>query len=132
MKIAGINKKRHVYADYSYVPAVLAAPALAGFEENKPAALICRSFALTALACSLCTKAKWGVLKIIPYPLHAGLDLASGVLALGVSRIPSIQKDKPARSTFIAMGLTGLVVGTLSLIGASKKNALKIMNSTPV
>jgi hypothetical protein len=48
MKITGINKKKHVYADYSYVPAVLAAPALAGFEENKPAALICRSFALTA------------------------------------------------------------------------------------
>jgi hypothetical protein len=121
MKIKGIRKKPHVYADYTYVPLVLAAPALAGFEGNKAASLVCRSFALTALGYSLCTKAPWGVLKIIPYPVHAGLDLASGILALAVSALPQIKKDKNARNTFIAMGVTGLLVGTLSLLGARKR-----------
>lgn len=121
MKITGIKKKHHVYADYSYVPMVLAAPAIAGFEDNKPAALICRSFALSALAYSLCTKAKWGVLKIIPYKIHAGLDVAAGVLALAATATPQIRDVKRARTTFVLMGVTGIVVGALSLLGAMKE-----------
>lgn len=121
MKITGIPEKRHVYADYSYVPLVLAAPSLSGFENNKQAAIICRTFAVSALGYSLCTKAKWGVLKLIPYKTHAALDLASGVLALTMTALPAIRKEKAARNTFIAMGITGVVVGTLSLISASKK-----------
>jgi hypothetical protein len=121
MKITGIRKKPHVYADYTFVPLVLAAPAMAGFKENETATVVCRSFALTALAYSLCTKAPWGVLKIIPYRLHAGLDLASGIVALAVSAMPVVRKERNARNTFIAMGVTGLVVGTLSLLGARKK-----------
>jgi hypothetical protein len=61
-------------------------------------------------------------MKLIPYKVHAGLDVASGVLAFGAAMIPQIAKDKAARNTFIAMGLTGLIVGGLSLIGA-KHNA---------
>ncbi len=121
MKITGIHKKRHVYADYGYVPLVLAAPFLAGFENNKEAAIICRAFAISALGYSLCTKAKWGVLKLIPYKTHAALDLASGLLALTMTALPAVRKEKAARNTFIAMCITGVAVGTLSLIGASKK-----------
>jgi hypothetical protein len=64
--------------------------------------------------------AKWGAIKLIPYKVHAGLDVASGVLAFGAALLPKINKDKAARNTFIAMGLTGLIVGTLSLIGAKR------------
>lgn len=120
MEITGIKKKHHVYADYSYVPLVLAAPVLTGFSNNKPAAYACKAFAVSALGYSLCTRAKWGVWKWIPYRVHAALDLASGVLALAVSQAPSIRKDKPARLTFLAMGLTGLIVGSLSLIAAKR------------
>ncbi len=120
MKFPTIPKKQHVYADYSYVPLVLAAPAIAGFEHHKPAAIVCRAFAISALGYSLCTKAKWGVLKLIPYKTHAALDLASGVLALAVTAIPAIRREKAARNTFVMMGIAGLVVGTLSLFGAQK------------
>jgi|SRR5687767_7820431 hypothetical protein len=120
MKITGIKRDEHGLADFSYVPLVLAAPKLAGFENNKEAALICRAFAASALAYSLCTDAKWGAIKLIPYKVHAGLDVASGILAFGAAMIPQIAKNKAARNTFIAMGLTGLVVGTLSLIGAKR------------
>lgn len=120
MNNLGIRKKHHYLADYSYVPVVLAAPVLGCFEQNRLAANVCRTFAVAALAVSLCTKAKWGVWKIIPYKLHAGIDIASGVLALAACTIPAIRKDKAAKNTFILMGLTGLLVGGLSFLGAKK------------
>lgn len=121
MKIKGIKRNEHGLADFAYVPLVFAAPKLAGFEKNKEATLLCRAFSVSALAYSLCTDAKWGAIKLIPYKVHAGLDVASGVLALGAVLMPQIAKNKAARNTFIAMGLTGLIVGTLSLIGAKSK-----------
>jgi hypothetical protein len=120
MKITGITCNQHGFADYSYVPLVLAAPTLAGFENNKQAAIICRAFGVSALAYSLCTDAKWGVIKLIPYKVHAGLDIASGVLAFGAAMLPQVNKNKAAKNTFIAMGITGLIVGALSLIGAKR------------
>lgn len=120
MKITGIKRDEHGLADFSYVPLVFAAPNIAGFENNKQAALMCRAFSISALAYSLCTDAKWGAIKLIPYKVHAGLDVASGILAFGAAMLPKINQDKAARNTFIVMGLTGLIVGTLSLIGAKR------------
>lgn len=118
MKITGIKSNEHGLADFAYVPLVFAAPKLAGFENNNEATVLCRAFSVSALAYSVCTDAKWGAIKLIPYKVHAALDVASGVLALGASLVPQIAKNKSARNTFIAMGLTGLIVGTLSVIGA--------------
>ena len=121
MKITGIKRNEHGLADFSYVPLVFAAPNITGFENNKQATLLCRTFSVSALAYSLCTDAKWGAIKLIPYKVHAGLDVASGILAFGAAILPKINQDKAARNTFIVMGLTGLIVGTLSLIGAKRK-----------
>lgn len=122
MEITGITPNQHVYADYSYVPTVFMAPQLAHFEDNKMASNICRAFSATALSYSLLTDAKWGAVKLIPYSVHASLDIASGIAAFAVAAIPQVAKDKAARNTFIAMGITGLVVGALSLIGSKRGN----------
>jgi hypothetical protein len=124
--IKGITKKKHFYADYSYVPLVLAAPTIADFEDDKLAAGICRAFAVKALGVSLLTDAKWGCIKLIPYKVHAILDVASGVMALAAAATPAISKNKRARNTFILMGITGLVVGGLSIIGAKPKKFLSL------
>jgi hypothetical protein len=124
--IKGITKKQHVYADYSYVPLVLAAPTIADFEDDKLAAGVCRAFAVKALAISLLTDAKWGCVRLIPYKTHAILDVASGVMALAAAATPAISKNKRARNTFILMGITGLVVGGLSIIGANHKKFLSL------
>lgn len=118
--ITGIKKNQHVITDYSYIPMVLAAPKLVGFAENKTAAQLCRAMSLTVLGYSLLTDAKWGVVKVIPYKTHAALDFASGVIALAAPWVLKFSSDKKARNTLIAMGITGLVVGTLSVIGARK------------
>ncbi len=124
--IKGITKKQHVCADYSYVPLVLLAPAIAKFEEDKVASRICRSFALSSLGVSLLTDAKWGLVKLIPYKTHAIIDVATGALALAAAVTPPICEHKRARNTFLIMGITGLVVGALSVIGAKQNKFLPL------
>lgn len=116
--ITGIKKNEHGFADYSYVPLVVMAPKMVGFEDNKKAATICRAFGIAALGYSLFTKAKWGVVKVIPYKTHAAIDVASGVAALAVSQSSVVANDKHAGTTFKLMGVVGITVGILSIIGA--------------
>jgi hypothetical protein len=116
--ITGIKEKEHVFADYSYVPLVLLAPALAGFEKDKASARICRSFAFAALGVSLLTDAPWGALKVVPYKTHAAIDLGTGLLSLALITVKPISKNKQAKNTMLAMSAVGIVVGILSLIGS--------------
>lgn len=119
--IKGITKNQHWITDYTYVPLVFVAPELVGFERDASAATLCRVMSATVLSYSLLTDAKWGVVKIIPYKVHAALDLSTGVIALASSVMRKGYSGKKARNTLLAMGITGLVVGTLSLIGAKKR-----------
>jgi hypothetical protein len=122
--IKGITKNEHVYADYSYVAAALLAPKLMKFKNDKIAANVSRGFALSSLAISLLTDAKWGCWKIIPYKVHAILDISTGALALAAAATAPICKDRNARNTFIVMGVTGLIVGALSVVGANNSKTL--------
>ena len=119
--IKGITKNEHWIADYTYVPLVFAAPELVGFERDASASNLCRVLSITALGYSMLTDAKWGVVKIIPYKVHAALDVSMGAVALASSVMRKGYSGKKARNTLLVMGLTGLVVGTLSLIGSSKR-----------
>lgn len=119
--IQGITKDMHVYADYSYIPMVLLAPKLMGFENDRTSAMVCRSFAFAELGTSLLTDAKWGAIKCISYKTHAIIDLASGVIALGAAAMKPMCENKAARNTLIMMGITGVVVGALSILGAKQR-----------
>jgi len=119
--IQGITKDMHVYADYSYIPMVLLAPKLMGFENDRTSAMVCRSFAFAELGTSLLTDAKWGAIKCISYKTHAIIDLASGVMALGAAAMKPMCENKAARNTLIMMGITGVVVGALSILGAKQR-----------
>jgi hypothetical protein len=127
--IKGITKKQHVCADYSYVPMVMLAPAIAKFEDDKVASRVCRAFALSSLGISLLTDAKWGLVRLIPYKVHAILDVSTGILALAAAVTPPICENKRARNTFLIMGITGLVVGALSVIGAKRQKFLPFVGS---
>ncbi|HVF81430.1 MAG TPA: hypothetical protein VM884_05835 [Flavisolibacter sp.] len=118
--ITGIKKQQHGFTDYSYIPLVMAAPKLVGFTGDKAAATVCRAMSLTVLGYTLLTDAKWGAYKLIPYRTHAVLDLSSGVASLAAPWVLRFSANKKARNTLLLMGLTGLVVGTLSLIGAKR------------
>jgi len=118
--IKGITKEQHWITDYSYVPLVMAAPKLIGFDDEEKVARLCYAVSSATLMYSLLTDAKWGAIPLIPYKTHAALDLAQGALALTAASTLKI-KNKKARNTLIAMGLTGITVGILSLISAKNK-----------
>ena len=119
----GIKKNKHGILDYIYVPLVFAAPRMAGFENDKQACGICYAFSTAVLSYTLLTDAKWGLVKLIPYKTHLAIDIASGVAALAVAATYERSNQK-IRTTFLLMGLTAIVAGTLSIIGAKNSDEL--------
>ena len=117
--ITGIKENEHWFTDYTYIPLVFAAPKLVGFKEEKQVASLCYALSAAVQSYSLLTNAKWGLIKIISYKIHAGLDFSSGLVSLAALQYIK-PKSKRARNTLLLMGFTGLVVGTLSLIGSKK------------
>ncbi len=115
--ITGIPKNYHVIADIAYIPMVWMAPKLFHFEEEKTITAICKISSASDYAYSLFTDAPWGAHKIIPYKVHSLIDVAQGAIAL-TSAIALPIRNKRARNTLLAMGITGLVIGTLSWIGS--------------
>ena len=115
--ITGIPKNYHVIADIAYIPMVWMAPKLFHFEDEKTVAAICKISAAADYGYTLFTDAPWGAHKIIPYNIHALIDVAHGAAALTTAVILPV-KNKRARNTLLAMGIVGLVVGALSWIGS--------------
>ena len=109
-----IRRPVHGFLDYSYVAVVSAAPETVGFGEEKTAAGLCRVMAGADLAYSLVTRAEWGIVRVLPYKIHIGLDFASGVFALAAPWMFGFSGNARARNTFLAMGVTGVLVGLLS------------------
>ena len=109
-----ILRPYHWLADYSYIPVVLAAPALVGFRHQPAATTLCRVFSGTVLLYSLCTRAEWGVVRVVPYRTHVTFDFGSGAVALAAPWVFGFAHRRRARNTFLAMGVVGLLVGVLS------------------
>ena len=118
--ITGIPKEQHIIADLGYTPLAWMAPALFDFEEETAVATICKVSAAADAVYTALTDAPWGAVKWIPYEVHALLDVAQGAVALAAAATLPI-KNKRAKKTLLAMGITGLVVGTLSWMGSRKK-----------
>jgi len=119
--ITGIPKNYHIIADIAYIPMVWMAPKLFHFEEEKTVATICKISSASDYAYSLFTDAPWGAHKIISYQAHSLIDVAQGAAALTAAIALPI-KNKRARNTLLAMGITGLVIGALSWIGSKRKS----------
>lgn len=109
-----ITRAQHGAIDWAYVPAVAAAPSLAKFSGDSTPARLARIVSGTALASTLFTRFEAGLVRIIPFKVHLGLDVAMSALALGAPWLFGFAKDARARNTFVGIGLLGLVVGALT------------------
>jgi hypothetical protein len=109
-----ISRKQHGVADYTYVPTVMAAPNLARFARNTTPARLSRGFASASLVNTLFTRAEWGAVKVLPFKAHLAIDAATGVAAPAAPWLFGFSNDRRARNTFLAMGVTALVVTLLS------------------
>jgi hypothetical protein len=109
-----ISRKQHGIADYSYVPTVMAAPNFAGFADDTTPARLSRAIAATSLVNTMMTRAEWGAVKVLPFKAHLAIDAVTGVTALAAPWLFGFSRDRRARNTVLAMGLTTLAVTLLS------------------
>lgn len=75
-----IPRPVHGVIDYVVSLSLIAAPWALGFADGGPATLIPVMFGITSLFYSLFTNYEVGVVKSIPFKVHLGLDLLSGVI----------------------------------------------------
>lgn len=119
--ITGIPKGYHIIADVGYIPTVWMAPKLFDFEEEKTAAALCKTSSAADVIYSLITDAPWGAVKLISYETHSIIDIAQGTIALLAALVLPF-RNRRAKNTLLAMGITGLLVGTLSWMGSKQNN----------
>jgi len=109
-----ISRQVHAFIDYAYAHVVLAAPEVLDFDNNQQASLVTRSLSGGVLLTSLLTKYEGGLLRIIPFKTHISLDYAASVFAICSPWLFGFSKRTRARNTFIALGLAGLLVASLT------------------
>lgn len=109
-----ISREQHGLVDYAYIPAVAAAPAALGFDRDDVPARLARLLSAGVLLSTLLTRAEWGVVRVIPFKVHLGMDAAVSALAVAAPWLFGFADDERARNTFVAVGLAGLVVGALT------------------
>jgi len=74
-----ISSRSHGVLDYAAGVLLLVAPFLFGFADNEPARNAAWIVGASALIYSLLTAYELGVVKLIPYRVHLGLDIAAGI-----------------------------------------------------
>jgi hypothetical protein len=98
----------HGYIDYVAVIALALAPTLFGF-AGAPAT-ICYVLAVVQLAMSLLTAYPLGLVKLIPFPVHGGVELVTALFLVAAPWIFRFNQVDAARNFFVASAIALLLV----------------------
>jgi hypothetical protein len=109
-----ISKNLHGLIDYSYAVIVPLLPEIAGFKNKESAKLLCRGLGAGAVSYSLLTKARWGLIRILPFKAHLAIDLSVSCLALAAPWLLGFSGNSTARNAVLATGLVGLAATLLT------------------
>lgn len=107
-----LNPRIHGYIDYLIVAVLALAPSLFGFSGI--AAALCYILAVAQLGMSLLTAYPLGAAKVIPFPIHGGIELAAGILALVSPWLFQFSNVEAARNFFLVAGISVVVVWALT------------------
>jgi hypothetical protein len=106
MKI--LSPRVHGYLDYMVVALLFLAPSLFGFTGI--AATICYVLAPVQLVMSLLTAYPLGVAKMIPFPVHGGVELVTSIGLIAAPWLFGFSAFDAARNFFLVAGIgLGLV-----------------------
>jgi len=97
--------------DYGSVAMMLAAPSVLGL--NGTARKLSYAFAGGYLLLSALTDDPLGVKKVVPFPTHGKIELASAPAVLGLPLLMGAMRDTKSRAYF--MGLLGTVLAAYTL-----------------
>lgn len=101
MKI--LNPRVHGYLDYAAVLLLALAPTLFGF-DGTPAAL-CYVVAILQGGMSMMTAYPLGAVKVIPFTVHGGVELATAILFILSPWLFRFSEIASARNFFLVAGI---------------------------
>jgi hypothetical protein len=109
-----ISKNIHGLIDYSYALIVPLLPEIIGFKRQKSAGLLCRSLGAGALVYTMLTKARWGLIPLLPFKKHLLIDFSVSWLAMTAPWLLGLSKKRAATTTLVITGAVGLAASLLT------------------
>ena len=107
-----ISPRLHGYLDFLTVILFLLAPAL--LDLGQVPAMLAYSLAAVHLVVTLTSDFPFGVIKIIPFPVHGWIERIVGPSLIAVPFILGFANEETARNFYIAAGLVIIAVGVLT------------------
>ncbi len=118
-----LSPKVHGYLDYAAVVLLFLAPTLFGF-SGLPATL-CYVLGTAQLAMSLVTAYPLGALKMLPFTVHAGIELATALFLIVAPFLLGFSEMTDARNFFMIAGVgLGLVWLTTNYKAADRPGTM--------
>jgi hypothetical protein len=83
-------------------------PKLLGFQKNKVTKSLFGTLGGLALTYTVFTKAKWGVVKVLPFKGHLAINLSIDCFSVAASWLLGFESDPKARNICVIAGTLGL------------------------
>lgn len=103
-----LNPTAHGVIDYVAIAGLAVAPMLFGFAGV--AATICYAVAVCYLGMCLLTAYPLSLAKVIPFPVHGGVELVLSLCLMGMPWIAQFSSEIHARNFFLVSGIALLAV----------------------
>lgn len=107
-----ISPRIHGYLDFVTVILFLLAPAL--FNLSQVPAMLAYSLAAIHLIVTLTSDFPFGIIKVIPFPVHGWIERIVGPSLLAVPFLLGFSDEEIARNFYIAAGIIIIAVGMLT------------------
>lgn len=107
-----ISPQVHGYLDIVTVLLFLLAPTL--LELNQLPALLAYSLAVVHLIVTLTSDFPFGIVKIIPFPIHGWIERIVGPTLVAIPFILNFSTDEIARNFYVVAGIIIIAVGLLT------------------
>lgn len=107
-----ISPRIHGYLDFLTVILFLVAPTLLNLSQVP--AMLAYSLAVVHLIVTLASDFPFGVIKLIPFPVHGWIERIVGPSLIAVPFILGFANEEIARNFYIAAGLVIIAVGVLT------------------
>lgn len=107
-----ISPRIHGYLDFLTVILFLVAPTLLNLSQVP--AMLAYSLAVVHLIVTLASDFPFGVIKLIPFPVHGWIERIVGPSLIAVPFILGFANEEIARNFYIAAGLVIIAVGMLT------------------
>ena len=98
-----LNSKVHGVIDYVVDIVFLLAPTVLGLSPL--ATTICYTVAGVHFLTSLCTQYELSLVKLIPFPVHGGIEFGAAIALVLMPWLAGISEEIYARNFFIASGV---------------------------